>query len=208
MPMRRDSHLSLVVSSSEYFHEVVDDAFTQRKFQTVEPVKNYLVELLQFYVPAANLFDEVDSSGRRTRQTLAETFLKAQNAPSSERIELLKKLADRSLYISGFFGDSLQRKLVDVDYYVDMGGMAYGALATSVRTNTQARVYSELAQRFFDFVEVLTHISSRTHLQNEENLMRLFEIYAKTGSEVAREKLVAKGLTVVPADQAPLKKPQ
>ncbi len=206
--MRRSSHLSLVVSSSEYFEEVVSDAFEKRKFRAAEPVKTYLVELLQFYVPAANLFDEIDSSGRRTRQTLAETFLKAQNAPPTERNELLKKLADRSLYISGFFGDSLQRKLVDVDYYVDMGGMAYGALATTVRENSRARVYSELAQRFFDFVEVLTHISSETHLQNEENLLRLFEMYEKTGSEVAREKLVSKGLTVVPSTEAPLKKKQ
>ena len=134
--------------------------------------------------------------------------MKAQNAPPTERNELLKKLADRSLYISGFFGDSLQRKLVDVDYYVDMGGMAYGALATTVRENSRARVYSELAQRFFDFVEVLTHISSETHLQNEENLLRLFEMYEKTGSEVAREKLVSKGLTVVPSTEAPLKKKQ
>ncbi|RYZ75328.1 MAG: hypothetical protein EOP05_08110 [Proteobacteria bacterium] len=206
--MSRGSHLSLVVSSTEYFEEVVTDAFVERKFQAAPPVKNYLVDLLKFYVPAANLFDETDSSGRRTRQTLAETFFKAQNATPVERVELLKKLGDRSLYISGFFGDSLQRKLIDVDYYVDMGGMAYGALAQTVRENSQAKVYSELAQRFFDFVEVLTHISSRTHLQNEENLMRLFEIYAKTGSEVAREKLVAKGLTVVPADQNHLKKTQ
>lgn len=206
--MRRSSHLSLVVSSSEYFEEVVSDAFEKRKFRTAEPVKTYLVELLQFYVPASNLFDEIDSSGRRTRQTLAETFLKAQNASPAERNELLKKLGDRSLYISGFFGDSLQRKLVDVDYYVDMGGMAYSALATTARENTQAKVYSELAQRFFDFVEVLTHISSETHLQNEENLLRLFEMYEKTGSEVAREKLVSRGLTVVPLSEAPLRKKQ
>lgn len=197
--------MSLVLSPTEYFHTVVNEACEHRKFKTFALAKGYLADLLQFYVPAANLFDEVDSSGKRTRETLAETFLKAQNSEATVRIELMKKLADRSLYIAGFFGDSLQRKLIDVDYYIDMGGMAYGALASSVREDTTSKLYADYAHRFFDYVEVLSHISSRSALQNEENLMRLFEIYAKTGSEVAREKLLERGLIAVPSD---LKKSQ
>lgn len=197
--------MSLFVSPQEYFQTAVNEACEKRGFKTFPLAKGYLADLLQFYVPAANLFDEVDSSGKRTRATLAETFLKAQNSEASVRNELMKKLADRSLYIAGFFGDSLQRKLIDVDYYIDMGGMAYGALAASVKEDTTAKVYSDYAHRFLDYVEVLTHISSRSALQNEENLMRLFEIYAKTGSEVAREKLLERGLIAVPAN---LKKSQ
>jgi len=197
--------MSLFVSPREYFQSVVHEACEKRGFKTFPLAKDYLADLLQFYVPAANLFDEVDASGKRTRATLAETFLKAQNSETSVRNELMKKLADRSLYIAGFFGDSLQRKLVDVDYYVDMGGMAYGALASSVKEDTTAKVYSDYAHRFFAYVEVLTHISSRSAHQQEENLMRLFEIYAKTGSEVAREKLLERGLIAVPTN---LKKSQ
>lgn len=200
--------MSLFVSPSEYFHTVVNEACEERGLKTFPMAKGYVADLLQFYVPAANLFDEIDSSGRLTRATLAETFLRAQNADIAVRTELLKKLADRSLYISGFFSDSLQRKLIDVDYYIDMGGMAYGALASSVREDTSAKVYGELAHRFFDFVEILMHISSHSSLQNEENLMRLFEIYTKTGSEVAREKLMERGLIAVPADPTSLKKRQ
>ena len=205
-PSARSS--TLVLSTRDYFQEIVSDAFEQRKVKTLPLVRNYIVELLEFYVPAANLFDEIDSSGRRVRATLAETFLKAQSVDTNERIELLKKLADRSLYISGFFADSLQRKLVDVDYYADMGGMAYGALAGTVREDTTARVYQEFARRFLEFADVLTYISARAHLQNEDNIMRLFEVYARTGSEVAREKLIAKGLIAVPTDPVAIKKRQ
>ncbi len=200
--------MSLFVSPNEYFHTVVNEACERRKFKTFPMAKDYLADLLQFYVPAANLFDEIDSSGRRTRETLAETFLRAQSAEASVRVELLKKLGDRSLYISGFFGDSLQRKLIDVDYYIDMGGMAYGALASCVREDTTAKLYSEYAHRFFDYVEVLMHISSHSAVQNEENLLRLFEIYAKTGSEVARDKLMERGLIAASMDPATLKKSQ
>jgi Mor family transcriptional regulator len=201
---------TLLISTKDFFEEIVNDAFEKRNFKTFPRVKSYIVQLLEFYVPAANLFDEFDSSGRRTQKTLAETLLKAQSADALERVELLKKLGDRSLYISGFFGDSLQRKLVDVDYYADMGGMAYGALADCVREDTSAKVYREIGQRFLDYADVLTYVSSRARLHNEENILRLFEMYSKTGSETAREKLLEKGL--IPAEQRPLtnslKKPQ
>lgn len=209
--MGRDDQNSaspLFVSPREYFDEMLTDAFEQRKVKAVPLVKGYLVDLLSFYVPTHNLFDELDSSGRRTRGTLAETMLKAQNADIHERIELYKKLADRSLYISGFFGDSLQRKLIDVDYYAEMGGMAYGALSDCAREDNHRKVYRELAQRFLDFVEILTHISSRAHLQNEENILRLYETYARTGSDIARQKLIEKGLIAVPIDTIKVKKPQ
>ena len=200
----------IFVSTKEFFEEIVADAFEKRKMQTYPLVKGYLVNLLEFYVPTSNLFDENDSLGRRTQDTLAETLLKAQSSEHHVRVELLKKLGDRSLYISGFFGDSLQRKLVDLDYYADMGGMAYGALAETVREDTVAKVYREMAHRFLDYAEILTYISSKSRLHNEENIMRLFETYSRTGSELAREKLIEKGL--VPADltnkPAALKKPQ
>lgn len=147
---------------------------------------------------AANLFDETDESGRRTRATLAETFLRATSADAQTRFELLKKLGDRSLYISGFFGDSLQRKIVDVDYYADMGGTAYATLADCVREDTVARMYREFAERFIEFVDVLALISSRAIVKPEENILRLYENYEKTGSSLAREKLLEMGLIAVP----------
>lgn len=139
----------IFISSRDYFNEIVDHALAQRKVKTLPFVRGYLVDLLEYYVPTSNLFDDQDSSGRRTRETLAETFLKAQTADTLVRIELLKKLGDRSLYISGFFGDSLQRKLVDLDYYADMGCTAYGALSETVREDTLAKIYREFASRFW-----------------------------------------------------------
>ncbi|MES2856080.1 MAG: hypothetical protein V4692_09465 [Bdellovibrionota bacterium] len=199
---------NLFVSPRDYFDQIVTEAIERRRIKTYPLVKGYIVELLEFYVPAQNLFDETDSSGRLTRETLAETFLRAQSAEDSVRTELLKKLGDRSLYISGFFGDSLQRKLVDIDYYADMGGMAYGALASAAREDTAAKVFDEFARRFLEFVDLLTDISSRAKLQNEENILRLFEVYAKTGSEVARERLIEKGVITMPSDQVRYKKQQ
>lgn len=199
---------TIIMSSRDHFVDMVNSAIEKRGVRTLPIVRGYLVDLLVYYVPTSNLFDVFDSSGKRSKETLAEMFLKANSADNLERIELLKKLADRSLYISGFFGDSLQKQLVDIDYYADMGCSAYDALAESVREDTLAKVYRVFAKRFFDFVEVLSFISSASKLQNEENIMRLYEVYAKTGSDLAREKLMAKGLIAVPVPKAPMKRQQ
>ncbi|MFS4458886.1 hypothetical protein [Bdellovibrio sp. HCB2-146] len=200
--------LELFASPQDYFQELVQNGLTQRKVQTYPFVQNYLVNLLQHYLDARNLFDATYSSedGTKNPQTLAENFLIAQNAEPAVRAEMLRRLADRALYISGFFGDSLQRKIVDIDYYADIGGAAYASLAHCTREDTLAKVYGEFSNRFLDFVEVLTYISQQSFVKSDQGILRLYDRYMRTGSELAREKLVEMGVLTLPQDQVKLGK--
>jgi hypothetical protein len=194
---------SLFVSPDDFFKDLVRQGFAQRKIQTYPHVESYLVNLLQHYLDAKNLFDpDYDESGKKIPKTLAEMYLHANNTDDqAHKVELLKKLGDRSLYMSGFFGDSLQRKVVDVDYYVNMGGVAYATLASCVREDTSAVVYSTMSRRFIDFVDVLTHISHNSLIKSNESILRLYDRYLTTGSELAREKLAEMGVLPAPSDQ-------
>lgn len=188
------SHLVLV-TGQEYFAKVVEEGFSSRKVQTFPQVQNYLVSVLTHYVDVRNLYEpEFDEMGQRQPQTLAEMYLTAQQTESSRKIELLKKMGDKSLYISGFFGDSLQRKLVDIDYYARMGGMAFAALSSSTKEDINSRVYAEISHRFLDLVEVLTFISQSAFIQNNSSVLRLYDRYLRTGSNLAREKLIEMGV--------------
>lgn len=162
-----------------------------------------MVNLLQYYLDAKNLFDpDFDEAGRRIPKTLAEMYLIANNAEDTLlKVELLKKLGDRSLYMSGFFGDSLQRKIVDVDYYVHMGGVAYATLASCVREDISAKVYTTISRRFIEFVDVLTYISHNSFIKSNESVLRLYDRYLTTGSELAREKLCEIGVLPIGLDQ-------
>lgn len=193
----------LFVSPGDFFKDLVRQGFAQRKIETYPHVETYLVDLLQHYLDAKNLFDpDYDENGRRVPKTLAEMYLQANNAEDQTvKIELLKKLGDRSLYMSGFFGDSLQRKIVDVDYYVNMGGVAYATLATFVREDVSAKIYSTISRRFIDFVDVLTYISHSSFIKSNESVLRLYDRYLTTGSELAREKLTEMGVLPVASDQ-------
>jgi len=187
---------NILTSPENYFLDVVGEAFVHRNIETYPQVTEYLANLLEFYVPTDNLFDIDEDTGKKSRETLAEMYLRAINSENNIKIELLKKLGDVSLYISGFFGDSLKRKIVDVDYYVGIGCSAYGSLAAKSTEDLSAKVYSEFSVRFMDFVDVLTFISQRVKIQSDEDLLRLYDRYVSTGSELAKEQLLENGVLV------------
>lgn len=184
---------------------MVESGLTKRNIRTAPAVQGYLVNLLEYYLDARNLFDEpTDDIGNRKPTTLAEMFLTATSSQPSEKFDLLKKLGDRSLYISGFFGDSLNRKIIDIDYYAEMGGAAYASLAEAVKEDTSAQVYRTFSNRFLEFVDVLSYISQQSLVHTDQGLLRLYDRYLRTGSELAKEKLIEMGVLTLPVDQAKL----
>lgn len=185
----------LLVSPSEFFRAAVEEAFESRRVETFPFARHYLAGLLESYISIESLFDEETESGKKDRKTLAELYLTATNIENGGlRLDLLKKLGDTSLYVSGFFGDSLQRKIVDIDYYADMGGLAYGSLSSHVKEDNYRKVYQEIASRFMDFVDVLTVVSQKMMIQTDVNILRLYDRYIRTGSELAKEALLERGI--------------
>lgn len=204
----KTSTVELFISPEGYFQELVQAGLSQRKVNTYPLVQNYLVHLLHYYLDARNLYEEpyANEGGQRQPQTLAECYLIAQNSEPAVRTEMLRKLGDKTLYISGFFGDSLSRKVVDIDYYAEIGGAAYASLAHCTREDGLAKVYATFSQRFLEFVDVLTYISHQSLIKSDESILRLYDRYMRTGSELAKEKLVEMGVLTLPVDQVKLGK--
>lgn len=180
-----------LASPDDFFQEMVEEAFVDRRIDAKPLTKKYITELLLFYVFSSNLFDQVEERS----ETMAEKLLKAVGHPEPRlRAESLRKVGDTALYVSGFFGDSFKRKIIDIDYYVDIGGSAYGSLASQETTNLYSPVFKDLSERFTDFVDVLTYMSQQSSLQSDHDLLRLYDRYVMTGSKLAEEKLEAEGL--------------
>ena len=87
---------------------------------------------------------------------LANIKADAASADLHTKIRCLKKLGDLSLYTAGFFGESINRKIIDIDYYIGMGGSAYMSLSAILQNQkTFAELYLELAELFPNLVDVL-----------------------------------------------------
>ena len=172
-------------SSTEYFKGLVEQAFKHQHVDTNVMVSFYIVNLLVKCIAA-----EETSNGD---EPLAITFTKATQSSLAEQSIIFRRIGDLSLYLSGFFAESLSRKLVDVDYYISLGKSSYGHLAT-LETGTTgqtsfADVYQELAGRFLTFTDILTEVSERCRLTSNENILRLYERWLKTRSELVARML-------------------
>src|SRR4051812_33834822 len=119
---------SLIVSSDlgEFFRNEVTDARSALGIQMTDMEEFYLV----------NLLCEFSRHDKATpapgEEPLALMYKRALDAPLKERVQMLKNLGDVALYISGFFAEFIERSLVDIDYYVSMGGHAYKNVSSLV----------------------------------------------------------------------------
>jgi hypothetical protein len=170
-------------SAIEYFKELVDAALARQRIAAGELTAFYVVQLL-----AEFLRRPADDA-----EPLALKLARAFDSGGEQQRATLKEVGDVSLFISGFFADSLQRKLVDVDYYVSIGGCAYTALSRR-ETDTFSPVFAELAENFVRYVDVLSEVSERSSCGTNMDLLRLYERWLKTGSARSGQLLVKRGV--------------
>ena len=125
---------------------------------------------------------------------LAEAF-EARSA--GDRNRNLQRLGDVSLFIAGFFAQSFARKLIDIDYHIAMGGRAYSALAhtlTRGKGRVLGHVFAELSEKFQPMVDALHEVSETSYSHSDKDILRLYEIWLKTGSRRCYEILKRLGV--------------
>jgi hypothetical protein len=179
--------MDLNQSLESFFRDEVDRAFKDEGLEPGGLTEHYLVQLLAGH--AAQPISD---------QPLGLRLLQAIEAAPRQRRTVLREIGDTSLFVSGFWGDSLGRKLVDVDYYIEVGGTAYGELARGGPEGAGkllGEVFAELAGNFARFVEVLMTISRRTaHARDDRDVVRLYERWLRTRSGWAARRLAEEGV--------------
>lgn len=177
-----------VASLPEFFRDALQDALAHQKVAVDGQTEQYVVNLLTLYARSEDLYERTPG-GVRLRP-LAHMLAAALEAPTAaERERRLQRLGDVSLFIAGFFAHGFARRLVDVDYHVAMGGRAYGTLAHSLaggRRRVLGEVFAELAAKFQPLVDALWEISDAARVYTPADVLRLYEIWLKTGSARAR----------------------
>src|SRR5215831_12246947 len=176
-------------TAAEFFKDHIESALARQHLAAPGLTSYYLVDLLCRFTRPDTRMAFNDDSG----QPLALRLARALDAVGMERRARLRNLADFSLFISGFYSDSLRRGAVDVDYYVSMGEYAYSSLARRDR-DAFGEVYAELGRRFVPFMDVLTDISERTGHTSGRDVLRLYERWLRTGSTRAAHQLANQGI--------------
>jgi hypothetical protein len=187
----------------DYFRESVGCAIDNQGVDVDPHAAHYVVNLLTLFSRSEDLYeDQGDSYGLRP---LALMLADAADAGSAaERSFSLQRIGDVALFIAGFFADSLATRLVDIDYYINMGGSAYGSLSDEIRGTARGRalgdVYRELASKFQVLVDVLNEVRDGARESSDIDVLRTYEIWLRTGSRRAAALLRQNG--VVPISQS------
>src|SRR6185503_20570644 len=201
-----------VASLKEFFRDALHDALSHQHVAVEDQTEHYVVNLLTLFSDANALFEK-DGGDAKTEQRsrlkpLAVMLGEALEAPTHEaRFRGLQRLGDVSLFIAGFFSAGFARKLVDIDYHIAMGGRAYGTLAENcspARGRTLRQVFAELATKFTPMVDALNEISECSYQHSDQDRLRLYELWVKTGSERSRTLLRKLGLEPAPAARSVL----
>jgi hypothetical protein len=170
-----------------FFQDEVERAFREEGLAPGVMVEHYVVQLLAGYA-----VQQIEST------PLALRMLAAAEAPAPERRRHLRQVGDTSLYVSGFWSESLEGRIVDVDYYIEMGGSAYRELARDGKRAARdplGDVFGELAVNFVRFVGALAVISRRVVTPtSDRDILRLYRQWQRTRSANAAARLAALGV--------------
>jgi hypothetical protein len=195
-----DRSVVAVTSLREFFRDAFHEASEHQHLDIDEQAEQYVVNLLTMFSRADALYEKTPD-GLRIKP-LAHMLAEALDASTaSARQRVLQRLGDVSLFIAGFFARSFARKLIDIDYHIAMGGNAYSSLADTMQRSQSSRsigaTFAQLAQKFQPLVDALNEVSEMSYHHTDADILRLYEIWMKTGSQRAHGLLTRLGVQPV-----------
>lgn len=181
---------------NSYFKSSILSALSHQQVEASEHTVIYLSSLLEHFTHTEHLFEK-NKDGFQLKP-LALYYADYSSAKTSQqRTQALRRLGDVALFISGLYSASLNRKAIDIDYYIAMGGGAYAQLSYThdkqINGQVFSEIFSELSGRFVDYMDVLSEITEAQH-SSDSDILRQYEIWLRSGSKAAKKRLNSQGI--------------
>jgi hypothetical protein len=178
---------------TEYFRDIVKRAVVNTKIEPSLDAEFYIVNLLKEFSKSDKVFEK--ENNHLLEQPLAVLLERAVHSNFATRLKTLKYLGDISLYFAGYFPMHLNRKCVDVNYYISMGGGAYLTLASCVQNaKSFYDIYNELGMEFRQFVNLLTEVNILCGRKSNNDILKLYEKWLLTGNKRLKKILDSEGI--------------
>ena len=193
-----------VANLREFFKDELHGALEKQHVAVEDQTEHYVVNLLTLFARSEALYDQAPNSNQPARlKPLVVMLTEALEAPCvADRHRALQRLGDVSLFVAGFFAQSFARKLIDIDYHIAMGGRAYSTLADALartRSRVLGQVFAELAEKFQPMVDALNDVSETNYKHTDQDILRLYEVWLKTGSQRSFQILKRLGVDPTPS---------
>jgi hypothetical protein len=181
---RSSTQVLPVANLQEFFRDALRAALERQHVAVEDQTEHYVVNVLTLFSRSEALYEKTPD-GTRLKPLVVMLAEAMEARTSDDRNRGLQRLGDVSLFVAGFFAQSFARKLIDIDYHIAMGGRAYSVLADSLtrgRGKVLGQVFAELAEKFQPMVDALNDVSETSYRHTDKDVLRLYEIWMKTGS--------------------------
>ena len=182
------SQLVPVQPLSVFFRTLLDEALAKARVEVGELTEAYLANLLVEFTAADRLFRDEGAE-----EPLAVLYFRAMHEEGAARIHTLRRMGDVSLYKSGFFAGALHKSAVGPEYYIHMGGAAYGQVA-DLAPGGFSSVYGELGRKFRALARVLEAIAARGLVRSPTGMVKVYDAFKQRGGEALEAVLAEAGL--------------
>jgi len=186
---KNKTNIELNSDIEKYFLDACHDVSCKQGIQMSESLTQYLASMLRRFVSSANFFEpETDPYTKKTKNAIPAVgtkLLEANALGSFEQLVEMQQVGDLSLFTSGFFNKTLDRRMLDMDFYSAIGGQAYqraGQIRNSISKEQALNVYFELSEKFLGLSEILSELSDQRYLNSQKDQLRLYEKWLSTGN--------------------------
>lgn len=180
----------------ELFFNLILEFEKKLNIHLSEYSKLYLMKLLEELAAGSSYLNNIVKEDK----TLAETLLEAVHQTIFEKIRNLKALGDLCLLFGGLYPEYMTKKLVDIDYFINIGKHSYNLISDTYKNNTSKydlyMLYSKLTEEYLKLINILTEISDELSFLDRDNLYKSFKRWEKTGIKKYSE--VIKSNNIIP----------
>lgn len=127
--MHNDSDAKKIILSTNlkaFFYDGLSELNKKSLCPIPESVIYYSSDVLDKFVLSEEFFET--SEGKVREKILGLKILEATQYTREEQKKIYKEVGDMSLMVCGYFSQSVNKKIVDLQYYSQIGKMAYSHL--------------------------------------------------------------------------------
>jgi len=159
-----DQKIILNESLRGYFYKSLSEINKKSLCPVPEETIYYSSEVLSKYSCSSEFFD--NSEGQVREKTLGIKLLEASNFSSEKKKRVYKDVADSALILTGYFSKSIDTKIIDTSYYIQIGKTAYDNMnSLSPRCYDIPSFYKMMSTCFENLTRIMTIFGEKTHTE-------------------------------------------
>lgn len=191
MDNSRPKDIITVPSLQTYFFDVLTDLNKKALCPIPQEIIYYSSDVLNKFALSQAYYDSRE--GKVREKILGTKLLEATQVGREEQKKIYKDVGDTALFLCGYFAESTQKKLVDANYYSQLGRSAYQNLNGVVPKFFDIPCfYSMLSTSFGPMVDLISKVASIDRF-GQENYLGFRKILT-SGEEMTPEEYLSAGV--------------